>query len=104
MDATQGDLDRTERWAHANLMKFNTAKGKVRHLGQGNSKYKYRSGKEWHESSPKEKDLRVSVGQRFNVSRKCALAAHNTNCVLGCIKRSVTSRLGEVILPSILLS
>jgi len=40
-DATQSDLDRLERWARANLMKFNKAKCKVLHLSRGNLKHKY---------------------------------------------------------------
>ena len=67
-DAIQRDLDRLERWAHANLMKFNRAKNKILHLGQGNLKHRYRVGREWLESSAEEKDLRVSVDERFNMS------------------------------------
>ena len=41
----------------------------------------------------------VLVDERLNINWYCGLAAEKTNCILCCIKRSVTSRSREVILP-----
>jgi len=51
------------------------------------------------EHSPTEKDLGVWEDGKLNMSQHCALTVRKANCILGCIKTSVASRLREVILP-----
>ncbi|PKU42740.1 rna-directed dna polymerase from mobile element jockey-like [Limosa lapponica baueri] len=60
-DAIQRDLDRLERRAHVNLMRFDKAKCKILHMGQSYPKHKYRLGGKWLESSLEEKELGVLV-------------------------------------------
>ena len=63
--AIEENLDRLERWVHANLMKFHKAKCKVLHQGWGNHRHKC-----WAEN-----DLRTALRRRM---RECQLMKVST--------------------------
>ena len=98
-EALQRYLDRLESWAITKHMKFNKSESWILHLGWGNPGYTHKLGDERLEGSPTERDLRVWVDGQLNRSHQCALAAKRANRVLGCIRHSITSQSGQVIVP-----
>ena len=78
--ALQRDLDRVNRWAEANCMRFNKAKCQVLQLGHNTPMQHYRPG--WLESCPSEKDLSVLVNSQLNMSQRCAQMVKKANSTL----------------------
>ncbi|KAK4817899.1 hypothetical protein QYF61_002283 [Mycteria americana] len=84
MKALQRDLDKLDRWAEANGMRFNKAKCWVLHLSHSNPMQRYRLGEEWLESCLVEKDLGMLANNQLNMIQP---------------RNSVASRTREVIVP-----
>ena len=78
--AIQQDLDRLERWAARNQIRFNKSKYRVLHLGRKNCIYQYRLGDDLLERSSAEKDNRLVTSQQ------CALVVKKAMCSWGMLK------------------
>ncbi|TRZ08992.1 hypothetical protein HGM15179_018117 [Zosterops borbonicus] len=88
-DGIQRDLDRFERWACVNLMKFDKAKCKVLHLGQGNPKPQVQTGWRMDRVQPWRKRL-WGVGQEAqHVSAMCTCSPESQQCS-GLYRKQIT--------------
>lgn len=71
-DVIQRQLDKLEKWACGNFMKFKKSNCDELHLVQGNSRYEHRLGKELIGSSSVKKDFRDLMDEMLNMSQQHA--------------------------------
>ncbi|CAM5174269.1 unnamed protein product [Natator depressus] len=98
-DIIQEDLDDLVNWSNSNRMKFNSEKCKVMYLGINNKNFSYKLGTHQLEVTEEEKDLGVLVDHRMTMSHQYDMAMKKANAVLGCIRRGISSRDKEVLVP-----
>ncbi|CAM5075408.1 unnamed protein product [Natator depressus] len=98
-DIIHEDLDDLVNWSNSSRMKFNSEKCKVMHLGINNKNFSYKLGTHQLEVTEEEKDLGVLVDHRMTMSRQCDMAVRKANVVLGCIRRGISNRDKEVLVP-----
>ncbi|CAM5073177.1 unnamed protein product [Natator depressus] len=98
-DIIQEDLDDLVNWSNSNRMKFNSEKCKVMHLGINNKNFSYKLRTHQLEVTEEEKDLEVLVDHRMIMSHQCDMAVKKADTALGCIRRGISSRDEEMLVP-----
>ncbi|GAB0179711.1 mitochondrial enolase superfamily member 1 [Grus japonensis] len=98
--AIQRDLSKLEKWfGKEHIVKFSKTKRQVLCLGRNNSMPQYMLEADQLESSLAEKELEILRDEKLITNQQWAFVAKAATSILGCIRKSITIRLREVILP-----
>ena len=95
----QDDLDKLVKWSEKWQMLFNFGKCKCIDIGHGNMDKEYKMGDAVLGRTAQEKDLGVTFSADMKVSEQCRIAASKGNQVLGLIRRTITYKEKQLIVP-----
>ena len=80
-------------------MLFNFGKCKCIHTGHGNRNEEYKIGDAVLGRTTKEKNFGVTFSVDMKVSEQCGIAASKANQILGLIRRTITYKEKQLIVP-----
>ena len=80
-------------------MRFNKTKSRILRFDHIIPRQIFRCGAEWLEGCVEDLDLGAVIDAWLNLSHWCAQQAKKANSILACIRNSIGSRSGAVIVP-----
>ena len=80
-------------------MLFNVGKCKCLHTGPENTGMNYEMGGHILSKTGKEKDLGVTINDNMKILEQCRIAASKENQVIGMIRRNITYKENNLIVP-----
>ena len=95
----QDDVDKLVIWSEKWQMLFNFGKCKCIHIGHGNMDEEYKMGDAVLGRTTQEKDLGVTFSADMKVSEQCGIAASKGNQILVLIRRTITYKEKQLIVP-----
>ena len=95
----QKDVDNLQEWSDTWLIRFNTAKCKVMHLGKDNPSFQYTMSGNPIEDVHQEKDLGVTFDKELKFSDHIALKVKKANQILGMIRYTFSCLDRDIFLP-----
>jgi hypothetical protein len=95
----QSDLDRATDWSSKWLMSFNVDKCKMVHAGYNNPQASYSMNGIQLQPVDEERDLGITMHKSLSVSRQCAEAAKKGNRAVGQIKRTISNKSKDIVVP-----
>ena len=95
----QDDLDKSVKWSEKWQMLFKFGECKCIHIGHRNMDEEYKMGDAVLGRTTQEKDLGVTFSADMKVSEQCGIAASKGNLILGLIRRTITYKEKQLIVP-----
>ena len=95
----QDDIDKLVKWSEKWQMLVTFGKCKYLHTGPGNTGMNYEMGGTILSKNVKEKYLGVTMNANTKVSEQCIIAASKGNQFLGMIRRNITCKEKNLIVP-----